>query len=96
MEIELNSTFEDPGAYVAGDPDAEVSVLSNLDPSNTGVYEIRYSTTINGSIQELIRTVTVVEPEVDILETTISLDETTFSSLIFTTLFKNAPTSNFN
>lgn len=84
MEVELNSTFEDPGAYVAGAPETVVNVLSNLDTSAAGLYEIRYTATINGSVQELLRKVTVVEPVTGTLETTVTLDEATFSSLTFT------------
>jgi len=83
MEIELNSTFEDPGAQVLGGSDIEISVLSNLDISEVGNYEIRYSAIINGSVQELIRAIEVVNSDVPSYEITLSLDQAMVTSLTY-------------
>ncbi len=83
MEIELNSTFEDPGAQVLGDSNIEIIISSNLDIGAVGDYEIRYTAIINGSSQELIRAIEVVNSDIPSYGITLSLDQATLTSLTY-------------
>ncbi len=74
--IELNSSYQDPGATAKyGFKVLDVEVISNtLDVTTVGVYEIIYQATYGSLIQTLKRVVTVVDETAPTIELNPGID----------------------
>ncbi len=83
MNVDINTTFVDPGAIVIGDQYAVIETESNVETSIPGEYYVTYSTTINGTYVSVIRTVNVINPNPLDFSVSLALTEVTESSLTY-------------
>jgi len=83
MDVDLNSTFTDPGAEVIGDPNITIDVETYLQMTIPGTYVINYSATVNGTYYSVYRTVNVINPGALDFDVSLSLTSTTETSITY-------------
>ena len=83
IEVEQYKTFVDPGAQVVGDTEASIKRVMDFTTNEIGTYTVTYSTTIDGNLETVTRTVKVVPAKTLDFDVSLSLDSKTFSTLTF-------------